>query len=361
MPAGPRPNALGTASFEPGRLTRGDLSLGQHLGGPVSSPVMIATGTRPGPVLWVQGAIHGGEVGGTLGIARCLNRLDLSRMSGAIIGVMTANPLAFRTQARNSPEDGENMNRVFPGAEASTITRQMARALMAAAEATADAVMDLHSGGLEAIVPFYALYWDDDTPASRQAGRYARSAGTETILTARDAWLSGAMFTQLTRRGLPALIVECGGAEVTDEQIENFARAIEGMARAMDILPGGPLDQARYRRIGTCDLVFTRESGFFLPACLAGDTVDVGDLVGRVVDIFGAEKELITTPKRAFLAAIGRRYLPVTAGAMIAELNDDLGWIKGTPAPSRARRSRFVPKRLPLHQRTHGRGWRQNR
>jgi predicted deacylase len=327
MNPGLKQTAIGTARFEPGQITTGELVLAHHLDGPVAAPVMVATGTKPGPTLWVQAAIHGGEIGGTLGIVRCLTRLDLQSMAGAIVGVLAANPLAFRAQTRNTPIDGENMNRLFPGTKGGSITRQMAHELMETAALHADVVVDLHSGGYEAVVPFYSLFWDDESDVSRIAADYARSAATDVVWAARDEWLSGAMFTQLTRRGVPALIVECGGgAGIPDSHIEAFAQAIEGIARAAEILPGGRVRQERYRTIGSCDLAFTRRGGFFIPACEAGDTLEKGDPVGKVVDVFGQDQEVIATPKRAFIAAIGRPYLPVQSGAMIAELNDDGGW-----------------------------------
>lgn len=323
-----RPEAVGTARFDPGRLTRGELVLGRHLGGPIASPVLVLCGARPGPTLWAQAAIHGGEIGGTLALARLLRRLDPTTVSGAIVAVLAANPLAFRAQTRNSPEDGENMNRLFPGDPQGSITRQMAHALLAAAEATADCVLDLHSGGVEAIVPFYALYWDDGSEAARLSAAYARSAGTEIVWTAQDSWLAGGMFGNVTRRGIPSVIVECGGGGSMPEiDIENFATAVTGVARAMSILPGGPVAQDRYRTIGSCDLVFADTPGFFEPAFSAGDTIATGEVLGRIIDAFGDERSSIVAKKTAYIAAIGRRYLPVNAGALLAELNDDHGWV----------------------------------
>lgn len=330
-PATDLPKSVGTALFTPGALTRGELVLTEHIDGPVTTPVMIATGAKPGPVLWVQGAIHGGEIGGPLAIARCLAGLDTEAMSGAIVGVLTANPLAFGAQTRNMPQDGENMNRVFPGTVQGTITRQMAATLLAAAESVADTVIDCHSGGVEAIVPFYALYWDDASEASKLSAQYARSAGTDIIWKARDGWLSGGMFSNLVKRGLPSVIIECGGGgAMPDEHIDAFASSITGIARCMSILPGGPVRQPRYTVIGACDLVYSQEGGFFLPDCAAGDRLAAGARVGTIIDAFGTVKEVITAPKRAFVAAVARRYLPVHSGSFIAELNDDLGWENGS-------------------------------
>jgi uncharacterized protein len=177
-------------------------------------------------------------------------------------------------------------------------------------------------------VPFYALYWEDGSEASKASARYARSAATEIVWRAEDPWLAGAMFTNLTKRGIPSVIVECGGGgAMPDADIDAFAAAVEGVARAMGILPGGEVRQERYRVIGACDLVFSKAGGFFEPACAAGDTVAAGQPFGRVVDVFGAEVETIVAHKPAFVAAVGRRFLPIHAGALIGELNDDLGFM----------------------------------
>ncbi len=324
-----RPTSVGTASFEPGRVTEGELMLALHVGGmPVSTPVMVACGSAPGPTLWVQAAIHGGEVGGTLALARLLRRLDLGAMSGSIVAILAANPLAFRAQTRHSPEDGENMNRLFPGDPAGSVTRQMAHRLMETALATADAVVDLHSGGVEAVVPFYALFWDDGSEASQMSERYARSAATPIVWKAQDPWLAGAMFTNVTKQGVPAVIIEYGGGgAMPDEHIEGFAAAIEGIARAMGIVPGGDVRQPRYRVIGSCDLIFSPTGGFFEPACAAGDTVEAGDALGRVIDIYGREQAVVAAGKPGFVAAIARPFLPVFAGALVGELNDDAGFV----------------------------------
>jgi predicted deacylase len=144
-----RPAAVGTAAFREGSITTGELPLAWLADGPLGAPVMVATGRRPGPTLWVQAAIHGSEIGGTLGLHKVLQTLDLDTLSGAVVAVLAANPLAFRAQARNSPQDGENMNRTFPGTLDGTITRQMAYRLIEAARESADIAMDLHSGGVE--------------------------------------------------------------------------------------------------------------------------------------------------------------------------------------------------------------------
>ena len=218
---------VGTARAEPGAWTTGTLTLGHYPDGPITTPVNILCGTRPGPVLWVQSAIHGAECGGALGLLRLFKRIDPKRMKGAIIGIMAANPTAFRVLGRNTPYDGENMNRLLEKPSQSGHSRQAASILIETACAVADAVMDMHSGGQDTVVPFYSIYWEDGSASSQAASRLARATGTAAIWNSTDAWLGGAMYTAVTKRGKPAIIVECGsGGDLTDRDVANNMKAM---------------------------------------------------------------------------------------------------------------------------------------
>ena len=312
---------VGTARAEPGKLTRGELVLGHYPDGPITSPVLVLAGRQPGKTLWVQAAIHGDEIGGAIGTLKLLQRLDPATMRGTIVLVTQANPLAFRAAVRNTPFDGENLNRLFPGDPAGGHSRQAAAILMETAWSVADAMMDLHSGGVEAIVPFYAIYWNDGTPAGEESGRLARAAATPDIWASKDAWIGGAMFANFTKRGKPAMIIECGGGgPLPEAHIANYSAAVEGVARALGILPGDPPAQKSYRVMGECLLVYNRMGGFLLPVVEVGDVVEKGQTIARVMNPYGdIVEELVSPNGPAYVAAIRRAYLPMHSGAMVAE------------------------------------------
>jgi hypothetical protein len=317
---------VGTAVAKPGKRTIGELVVGYYPDRAITAPVTIACGAKPGKTLWVQGCVHGPEVGGVVGILRFLEKLDLRKLSGTIVAVMLANPTAFRGYSRNTPIDTTNLNRVFPGSADGPHSAQTAHALMEAASATADVLLDLHSGGDRSLVPFYALYWDDGSPASREAGRLARAAGTRDIWAARDEWLGGAMFTILTQRGKPALIVECGGgAQVPDEHIASYVTAIRGIAQAIGILPGKPPRQKSYRLMREGLLVYSTSGGLFRPLVKPGAVVRKGQVLGEIIDLHGAVVERPRAPSKGFIASIRRRYMPVYSGDQIAECNTLVG------------------------------------
>src|SRR5262249_27462718 len=216
--------------------------------------------------LWVQSAVHGAECGGALGLLRLLRDTDPRRMKGAIVGVMAANPTAFRVLSRITPYDGENMNRLFAEPSRTTQSRQVAATLLETATRVSDAVLDLHSGGLEHVVPFYAIRWDDGSPASTRAAELARATGVSAVWHATDAWLAGAMFTAVTRQGKPAIIVECGtGGDLNDRDIGLHRQAVEGVAKELGILPGRAEPAPTILAVGTCDLVYNQRGGYFLP------------------------------------------------------------------------------------------------
>ncbi|UCE31324.1 MAG: succinylglutamate desuccinylase/aspartoacylase family protein [Burkholderiales bacterium] len=316
-----RATVVGTAKAARGRWTTGTLALGRYPDGPITTPVNIACGATDGPTLWVQAAIHGTETGGAMGLLKLFRRLDLASMRGTIVGIMAANPSAFRGYSRNTPFDGENMNRLFPGNAAGGHSRRQASVLMETACAVADAVMDLHSGGDQAVVPFYALYWDDRSEASKRSRELALATGAKDLWRSSDTWLEGTMLANATRRGIPSVIVECGGGgSLPESEVDIFADAIEGVARQMGIVPGPARRRKAPREMTRCLLVFNRKGGYFVPAVGVGAIVDKGTVIARIMDPHGRVIEQIRSPNGpAYLAALARPYLPVYSGAMVAE------------------------------------------
>jgi predicted deacylase len=214
------------------------------------------------------------------------------------------------------------MNRLFPGDARGAHSRQSAAILFETALGAADAVVDLHSGGDRNIVPFYALYWNDGSPASKRSGELARAAGTPDIWASTDGWLKGAMFTQLTQRGMPALIVECGGgAQLKDAHIASYLSALRGISQAMGIVPGAPPRQERYRVMDHALLVHSRRGGLFEQAVRPGEIVEKGQLLGTIRDLYGGIAEEVRSPSGpGWIGSIRRPWMPVYSGDQIAEV-----------------------------------------
>jgi predicted deacylase len=171
------------------------------------------------------------------------------------------------------------------------------------------------------VVPFYSIYCNDGSSAAEESLRLARATGTPTIWACRDKWLEGAFFANAVKRNKPAVLVECGGGgPVPEEHVENFARAIEGVAQTLGILPGAAAPAPQYRTIDGCSIVYNQRGGYFEPSVQAGDIVAAGQTLGRILSPHGEVlEELLSPVGPAYIASILREFLPIHSGIEVAE------------------------------------------
>lgn len=313
---------IGTAVRTPGTITRGHVELGSYPDGPVTSPVLVAAGKKDGPTLLVQSCIHGPEVVGPLSIQRFLKTVDLDQLSGTVVCMMLANPLGFRGYNRLTPQDGFNLNRVFPGDADGHFSQQLAHRLLELSLDTADVLLDLHSGGDLTITCHYTLFHNNGTPEGEESERLARATGAPNIWNSLEPFLSGSHFANFTMRGKPALIVESGGgARVTAEDLDRLTGAIFGVCQALDMLPGAPAKLDRYRLGGDAYHLKARRGGLFIPRVGPGDDVVKGQHIADLVDLFGDVVEEVRCPLDvAWVGSIRRPHMPIYNGDQVFEL-----------------------------------------
>ena len=137
--AGLRQQALVEIAWEDGRL---------------ELPV-LALGRGPGPRVLVTGGTHGDEYEGQWTAAALCRELTAEEVHGRLLVVPTLNRPAALAGRRTSPIDGADINRVFPpresapGSKESGPSAAIARFLWEKCILSADALLDIHSGGNE--------------------------------------------------------------------------------------------------------------------------------------------------------------------------------------------------------------------
>jgi N-alpha-acetyl-L-2,4-diaminobutyrate deacetylase len=116
--------------------------------GRVRVPLYVACAPKPGATVLAIGGTHGDEYEGPVGLKNLIRELDPSTLSaGRLIVVPVLNVPAFQAAQRESPLDGGNMNRAFPGNAQGSITSRIARWVTDDVFPRADVVVDLHSAG----------------------------------------------------------------------------------------------------------------------------------------------------------------------------------------------------------------------
>jgi predicted deacylase len=119
-----------------------------HLWGRIRVPLYVACSANPGTTVVAIGGTHGDEYEGPVGLKNLITSIDPGDLvAGRLIVLPTLNVPAFRAAHRDSPHDGLNMNRVFPGDAAGTITRRIAHFVTNEVFPRCDVVIDLHAGG----------------------------------------------------------------------------------------------------------------------------------------------------------------------------------------------------------------------
>jgi predicted deacylase len=150
-----------------------------YSGAPVWLPVRVVRGARPGPALFVCGAIHGDEINGT-GIVRELILGDPPEIvAGTLILIPVVNMFGFEHHSRYLP-DRRDLNRCFPGSRAGSLTARLASTFFREIVLRCQYGIDLHSAATHRInLPHVRADLAD--PGGRTA-RIARAFGCELII-----------------------------------------------------------------------------------------------------------------------------------------------------------------------------------
>ena len=107
-------------------------------------PISVFHGSQPGPVLGITAGVHGYEYAPILASQRVVQRIDPKQLSGTIVLVHIANIPAFLGRSPYvNPQDGKNLNRVFPGQEEGSITERIAFLITQQVIARADYFLDM--------------------------------------------------------------------------------------------------------------------------------------------------------------------------------------------------------------------------
>ncbi|MFT7288094.1 MAG: putative deacylase [Halieaceae bacterium] len=281
---------IGDALVAPGEQRSIELSLpALYSQTPVTMPVQVVNGRRPGPVLFVSAAIHGDEINGVEIIRRLLKR-SLSTIRGAIIAVPVVNVYGFVNQSRYLP-DRRDLNRSFPGSEKGSMAGRLAHTFMSEIVMQCTHGIDLHTGaiGRENLPQIRAK-----VIGAPETERMAHAFGAPVILNAE--FRDGSLREAVADYGIPVLLYEAGEALRFDEV--SIRAGVKGIVNVMRYL--GMLPKSRSRRSSNVSLVAQKsqwvrapESGILRSIAPLGATVAEGEVIGWVADPFGNREQQV--------------------------------------------------------------------
>jgi predicted deacylase len=269
-------------------------------------PVMIATGAKPGPKLFVDGAIHGWEIVGTEVIRRVLReQLNLADLKGTVIAVPVANPPAFQVKAYINPQDRADVSRAVPGDPKLSQSQRIGAKLWNLIKES-NYYINLHC--IEGPSVPYSEVRGPEGPTLNKALKMAEAFGLP--ITVADPvllkyWPPNAVDLAISS-GIPAFMPELAFPSIfmDEDSVRIGTRGLLNVLKFIEMIPGkiepqdtkfslpGPL----YTNMVTAD-----RGGIVHPACHLGAKVAKGDPVVRILNVFGDEVDTVRSPRDAYV------------------------------------------------------------
>lgn len=305
----PPPLDVAGVSVQPGTARRHALDVVELADGlRVSLPLVLVNGAQSGPRLYLGAAIHGDEVNGLAILATALQRIRPEDLSGNLVCVMVQNPLAFHVDHRiaighyfKSPLDQTPIDpwTSFPGNSAGPLAEILAHRLFSLISAS-DYAIDIHTptrGGR--YVPIAILPPPGLGEPARRAEALALAFGSGYLMkTDKGMYVrDGILCVEATRAGVPAFTFEIGeGGRLEPDLVDMGARCVLNALRHLRMLPGSPEQPATTVRMREFVGLRSTRGGVLYTEAPLGVFVKKGDLLARIVSVYGDEVERFTAP-----------------------------------------------------------------
>ena len=262
----------------------------------VEIPFGLIEGTQPGPCLLVTAGVHGSEYC-SIEVAVRLLKMRPEQIKGTLLVLPILNVQGFQKRSIYvMPEDGKNLNRMFPGKPDGTVSERLAHWLVTSVYPLADAYLDLHGGDLdESLAPFTIF-----PNGCEKSKALAMAFGLPVAVAAGG---EGYTINAAYRLGVPSLLPEVSGNGLWGE--ETVGQMIAGIERVMHHLgmiagPVEPAPQASPNFV-TMWVPTAPSSGLWYPAKDLSEPVAAGEVLGEIRDVFGTPLATVRSDKDGFI------------------------------------------------------------
>lgn len=252
-------------------------------------PFTVINGTEPGPVLLLDGCVHGDEPEGAMAILRMINELDPSKIKGTVIAVPAVNVSALAQSKRGNARDEHNydMNRIYPGNPNTFLTGRVAYKHFTEILQKATLEISIHGGGNHSFM-CPAIF----NSGIQESVELAKAMGEDwkIIMTSLgDASPAG----QGKKIGIPGITVEIGGAsgtipEVYDQTVKTLMKGFYNVMYTYGMMEGTATKCDKWW-FGHQETVYVESDGLLNPiyGSTLGKMLQPGDPIAQVVNLRG--------------------------------------------------------------------------
>lgn len=277
---------IGSCELKKGSQVQGMLPVINH---ELELPFCGVRGEGEGPTVLISAGIHGAEYIGIQTAIELSREIQPQMVNGTIIFLLVANPQAAHSFARLVvPEDGKNLNRMFPGKKDGSLSEKIAYTMEHEFQNLADFYIDLHAGDThEKVMPFVYYAGAAEEEVREKGRRMAES--TEMSLRVRSSATTGS-YNYAAMQGTPSILLEMGGGGCfQEEELLSYKKVVKNVLAHLgsiktDAEKGESADQHEVERATYVDSV---AKGFWHPRKQPGECFQKGELLGVVEDVWG--------------------------------------------------------------------------
>lgn len=263
-------------------------------------PYIAIAGSAPGASVLITAGIHAAEYTGIEAAIRLGRTIDPNAVRGTVVILPLLNrPGFYERSIYVNPEDGDNLNRLFPGRSDGTWGERFAHRLLTEIVQRCDHAIDLHAGDLvEELTPFVILRETGDAALDARIVRMANAYGARwAVKSAPTGERPGSLYAVAAQRGVASMLAESGGRGLLiEEDVERHVRGVTNILREIDVLAGGAESVPPPTVVRAFEWIRSPVEGMFRCAVRVEQMVREGDAVGEMTDLVGAPLARITAP-----------------------------------------------------------------
>ncbi|RHR52759.1 hypothetical protein DWX10_15205 [Clostridium sp. AF18-27] len=288
----------------------------------VQLPVIVVAGKKEGPVLWINGTVHGDELNGSYAAWELSGEIDPEQLSGTLVVTPICNPIAFECRNKISAIDNMDMDTAFPGDPEGMMTQRIAHLIYREIKANAGAVISFHTMATPYRADPYSVRKiipgvSDSVNQVSEGMQRAFGVVTNCVVDLRGdtnelpGVTSGALDITCMKDGIPAFMGEMGqGGKVETEYVEAAKKGILNVMRYLKMLEGPVEKPGRQVLITKRRFLRSDKGGMIRMNVKSGDEVKAGESLLNL-HYYGDEME--SYPARTDCYVIGVRENPVVS------------------------------------------------
>jgi hypothetical protein len=263
-------------------------------------PYIAIAGKDSGPIVLVTAGIHAAEYTGIEAAIRLGRDTAPEHVRGILLVIPLLNrPGFYERSIYVNPEDGDNLNRLFPGDPHGKWGERFAHRLLTEIVTRCEFAIDLHAGDLiEDLVPFVIYRETGEAAVDERIRKMANAYGARwAVKSAPTGERPGSLYALAALNGVASILAESGGRGLLiEEDVVRHVRGVMNVLRAIGALDGAPEPVAPPRVVNSFDWLRSPVEGMFHCRVRVDQHVRAGDVVGELTDLVGAPLATVKAP-----------------------------------------------------------------